>query len=117
MCLERREEKLAEEITMKKIYDFTATINGPYGLLFNLGGLYSISDKEYRVKTFELNEEENQKLNEQYGDGETKYRIVLAFENDKVMKDKVQILNVTEVAAYTKPYEEIAALIDLNKNE
>lgn len=75
------------------------------------------SNAEYRVKTYELTDEENLKLNEKYGDGETKYRIVLTFENDKVMKDKVQILNVTEVAAYTKPYEEIAALIDLNKNE
>ena len=93
---------------MKKIFD-VPTDGGAYAELFNnkKGG-------ELRVKTYELSDEENETLNEQYGDGETKYRIVLAFENDKVIKEKVQIVNVTEVCGFVKPYKEVAALIDLN---
>ena len=109
----KREDRLAEEITMTKINE----VPRMFGVFSDLFGNRNGDNLSY--KTFDLDFEENLKMSEKYGDGSenTYYRIVLAFEDGKVIKENVQVVNKTETYGFIKPYDEVAALLDLSSIE
>ena len=88
-----------------------------FGVFAELFGNRNGDDLSY--KTFDLDFEENLKLSEKYGDGDerTYYRLIIAYEDNKVIKERVQSVNKTETYGFVKPYEEVAALLDLSEVE